>query len=387
MIAGEEVVTGTEPNNFFQQKRSPSETKGELLPKFLPVWGEGKLAAQKDSPAPALLFADLNAGIPLGEEVQPATTAPAKVLKSIFANSGARLNLNAAFHTFFADANKTALAAVEQTVPALPFYAELGNAPGFVNGPENQLPFKERMHSEIPALLALDPFGYKFSQEVLAQALGNSAADLFLLFEAGKLKAAAKSLDKSGPVQQLFGSQAAAIAPFFERRSQSKKREEFLLKSLELGLREKGYRTVTFAFGLPGKEQPYQYLLFASVSEALCTRLKEILLDYSEYQEDGVPMMAAGVKPVRLLVPEYARYLPFSLHKLVQELPQQAARLNRLSLEKIYEKHNVETNYCKANYFTAMEQLKAQGKILLLNPKTAQQVHKLSFGCLIKFVG
>ncbi|MGV3538918.1 MAG: three-Cys-motif partner protein TcmP [Rufibacter sp.] len=380
-------MTGTQPNNFFQEKRSAAEIKAEILPKFLPVWGELNFSKQKESPQPALLFVDLNAGVPLREETQPATTAPAKALKSIFANSGVRLNLNAAFHTFFSDANKPAIAELEQTVQVLPFCNELGNAPVFVKEPESQLQLKEWLQKDLPALLVLDPFGHKFSQEILAQALESGGNDLLLLFEASKLKASAKIVTSGGTVQQLYGSQAAAIPLFFERNSNAKKREEFLLKCLEGGMREKGYRTLSFTFGLPGKDQPYQYLLFASKNDIACTRLKEILLEYSENQEDGVPMMAAGVKPVRLLVPEYAQYLPFSMHKLAEELLQKSTQFNRMSLEKIYEKHNVGTHYSKVNYFTAMEQLKAQGKILLLNPKTAQQVHKLSYGCLIKFVG
>lgn len=378
-------MTGPQTNNFFQQKRSASEIKGELLPRFLPVWGEIRASGQKNASEPALGFFDLNAGIPPSEQMNQISSA-AKVLKSVFSGVGSGIKLNTVIQSFFGDVNKSGLATLEKTIETLPFYGELKNAPVFAKSTENQQLLQDWLRKgKRPSLVVVDPFGYRLSQEVLLQAMESSENDLFFLLEGSKLKTSVKNVAEGG-MRGLYGAQLAAIKTFFARKSQARKREEFVLKSLEGGIREKGYRTLTFAFGLPGQDQPYQYLLFASKNEMVCTKLKEILLDYSAYQEDGVPMMGANLKPVRLLVPEYAQYLPYSIHRLVEDLQQNADRYNRMSLEKIYETHHLETNYSKANYFTAVEQLRAQGNVLLLNPKTAQQVHKLSYGCLIKFV-
>ncbi|WP_207435795.1 three-Cys-motif partner protein TcmP [Sabulibacter ruber] len=375
-----ETKPGSEPKEFFRQKRSAAEVKVEILSKFFPVWAEMAVATQ-----PSCLYVELNAGTGQLEVGKPA--AAPKVLRHIFAAPGSRFNLNAAFQTFFADSNKANLAALPQVLEELPFYQELENAPLLLKDQESQASLRAKLSAKTPALVVADPFGYRFSQEVLLQTLENGAGDLFLLFEASKLKASVKSAAAPGALQNLYGTQLTALQTFFERTPQAQRREDFALKSLESAIRERGYRTLVFKIGAPGKDQPYQYLLFASPSEILCTKLKEILLEYSEYQEDGVPLMSGGLMPVRLLVPEYAQYLPFSMYKLTQDLLQKASVYNRMSLEKIYEKHNVETNYCRANYMTVMEKLKEEGKILLLNPKTAQQVHKLSYSCLIKFKG
>ncbi|WP_125077613.1 class I SAM-dependent methyltransferase [Rufibacter latericius] len=375
-------MTGTEPKDFFKQPRKASEIKAEILSRFFPVWSELAVAGQKEAAEAACLYLDLNVGTGSLEGGLP--DASHRVLKQIFAGVGSRPHQKAVFRSFFGESNKNALAAHLQATEALPFFPELETPPVWVKDQESQKEIREKLQTNLPALLVTDPFGYKFSQEMLGQALENNATDVFLLFEGSKLKASVKSASAPGALQHLYGTHLAALQQFYERTAQAQKREEFALKTLENVLRGKGFRTVTFKFGT-GKEQPQQYLVFASRSETTCTKLKEILLDYSDYQEDGVPLLAANLKPLRLLIPEYAQYLPFSLYKLQEDLLQNASAYNRLSLEKIYEKHNVETPYSRANYLTVMEKLKEQGKILLLNPKTAQQVHKLSYSCLIKF--
>ena len=377
-------MAGTEPKKFFQQKRSAAEVKEEILARFFPVWGELALSGSAAGTTKECLLVDLYAGKAGAEADTPACS---KILKSIFASTGARPNLNAACHTFLGETNKVALAALEEHVRGLWYYPELLHPPVFLKDLASLELLQNHLQAKTPALVVTDPFGSKQSQQIMQQVLEKEGSDLFLLFEPAKLKASVKASEEDGPVNSLYGSTVEALRAFYVRNQQAQKREDFTLKCLELSLQERTYQTLTFKICLPGKEQPYQYLLLASITNLACTKLKEILLDFTDYQEDGVPQMGANVKPVRLLVPEFAKYLPFSVHNLVLELLQEATQYNRLSLEKIYEKHNVHTHYSKANYLTACEKLKELGKILLINPKTGQQVHKLSYDCLIKFIG
>ncbi|MFB9864111.1 hypothetical protein [Rufibacter immobilis] len=375
--AHRKAVEGAEPKDFFRQKRTAAEIKEEILTRFFPLWAEEVLAGQAGAQEPAAIYTDLNA----------AAGAPAvqKILRNIYASIGSRHNLNAAFQSFWGDGNKPALAQLQQTIQALPYYQELTQPPVFLHNAESKGTFDAALQQELPTLAVLDPFSYRYVQETFLQALESKNVHLFLLFEGSKMKALAKKASADDFAQRLFGAQWPAVQGFGARSASSHKKEEFLLGSLQSAIRERGFRVLQFRFYLPGKDQPHQYLLFVSRSESACTKLKEILLDYSDLQEDGVPLMSVNQKPLRLLVPEYAQYLQYSLHKLPQELLEKAKAYNRLSLEKIYEKHNVETNYSKANYLAALMKLKEQGKILLLNPKTGQQVHKLSVQCLIKF--
>ncbi|WP_205502962.1 hypothetical protein [Rufibacter psychrotolerans] len=362
-----------------------AEVKAELLSRFIPTWGELALAAQREAPEPACLLVDFLAGAGTADGLAAETTG--KILRTIFASSGSRFALSPAFRTFFSDPSKAALARLEQHVAELPFYPELGHAPVFLLHPDQQEQLREWTRREVPGLLVADPFGAKAAQAQVLQALDQASTDLFLLFEAGKLKASVRGAATPSPLQQLYGAQLPRVQAYCARITQARKREEFILQSLQAAVQERGYHTVVFKMGQPGKYQPCQYLFFASRATATCNRLKELLLEYSETQEDGVPTLGVNLRPVRLLVPEYAQYLPFSLHNLRQDLLQNAPQYNRLSLDRIYEKHNLGTPYCRANYLTVMEHLKAEGKILLVNPKTGQQVHKLTYQCLIKFKG
>ncbi|KAA6435812.1 hypothetical protein ACD591_02820 [Rufibacter glacialis] len=377
----EDIVAKTDPKDFFRQRRSAAQVKAEFLVAFFPVWCE-MLLSEKD-PEAKVLYLDANAGLGLEEEgAQPVSF---QVLKSIFARSGGRLNLNKAVHPFLYEANKALAATLPQLATELPFYADLQQEPQFLHLPEAQLALQEQEAAADAVFLSLDPFGNKFSQELWARALGQDHTHFLLQFEFKRLTAALSSQKPDHPLHTLLGSRLPALKALLAKTSHAAKKETYVLKAFAESLLEKGYQATRFRINVPGKDQSNHHVWFVSRHELAHTRFKEVVLPYSDVQEDGVPLLGANLKAVRLLVPEYSKYLEFSLVNLIEDLLQNTAVYNSMALEKIYEKHNVGKNYSKANYQTAFEKLKEQGKITLLNPKTGQVVYKLTFATRIKF--
>ncbi|MFC6997798.1 class I SAM-dependent methyltransferase [Rufibacter roseus] len=354
------------------------------MPKFLPLWGEVVMQAQKDtSEEPSCLFIDLNAGAAKTKEIQEVSSL--KILKSIFVDAGFRMGLHKSLSTYFSDANKGALQALESQVLELNAYEALQHKPVFVSQKAERQQLKEHMSATVPSLLCAEPFSYKYSQEVSLHSLELEYVDCLLLLDPKKLKQAIKN-QSAEDINSLFEAHFQKLKGILQQEGHASKKEEAIMAGLVQALGQRGFFTTKFRINAPGKDSTDYYLLYVSKNELLHARFKELLLGYSEYQEDGVPLMGANLKPLRLLVPEYHKFLKHSMVNLVEDLAKKASLYNSMRLEKIYEKHHVGTPYSKANYFEAFEKLKAMGKVRFMNPKTGQMVSKLAYGSRVKFL-
>ena len=148
-------------------------------------------------------------------------------------------------------------------------------------------------------------------------------------------------------------------------------------------LQEQGYLTLLFKINNPESDQTNHYLLLASRENASYRSFKDTMLPYSDYQADGVPLFLANqsVQPQLSLFPERPVY---TVSNLVQDLSNGMQRYKYKSIEKIYEAHSLGTSYIRENYLAAFEQLREQGKIELLNPKTLQTIRKATYSSVVK---
>lgn len=147
---------------------------------------------------------------------------------------------------------------------------------------------------------------------------------------------------------------------------------------------DKGYRTFKFRINFPHKKQTSHYLIFVSKVDLAYTRIKEIMMKYSDYQEDGVPLFGANLKQTQTSL--FHDHYKYSIVNLAADLAKKAHLFNNKTLEVIYEKHNVGTNYIKDNYKVAYEKLKLQNKVEFLNAKTGHVVNKITYTCVIRYM-
>ncbi|AKQ46159.1 hypothetical protein TH63_11785 [Rufibacter radiotolerans] len=376
-------MAGSDPKDFFKQQPEAPAIKAEVLPPFFKSWVEARQAEETISVDKPLLYLDLQAVPSSTPEV--AATASHKLLKNLFISAGSRYDANKAVQPVFLDGSKAGLQQLQEQVEALPFYEDLHHKPVFLHSPETIGWVKEQLSQGTPAFVATDPFGHKLAQDLWHLALEQGQSDFLLLFEYKRLASAFKTAKEGSALATLLGDRLPKIREFFLRAGHASKKEKFALEQFKESLLDREFQTSTFKINAPGKDQTQFYLLLVSKNELAHTRFKEQLLPYCEYQEDGVALFGANQKAIKVLVPEYYQYLPFSQMKLTQDLAQKAALFHSMTLEKIYQKHNVGTPYSRENYLTAFEKLKEEGKITLLNPKTGQVVYKLAFTCRIKF--
>ncbi|QCR22574.1 three-Cys-motif partner protein TcmP [Pontibacter sp. SGAir0037] len=367
-------------NDFFKIQRSSAEIKSELLNEFFKSWCSTMLQGQRYRSLPTLAFIDLYAGEGKPEHGKPAT--PVKILNSIF-GSIEKYNLNKTVRTFFNDEKQAVVAKLKTNLEQLPYYDELVHKPVMLQEEANFSLLVKLLGTDTPSLLYLDPFGYKFSQQLLLQSIRRWGLDLFMLFNPAKVRTAILQTEQGDLLLDIFGPERVEkIREFCERYQDAAQREDFIMDSFEDIFREKSYKTFRFKISLPKKHQTGHYIFFVSKTEDAYMKMKELLLMYSDYQEDGVPLFGANIKHQLSLFQEQYRY---SIKNLVTELAAKAGYYHNLPIESIYRHHNIGTNYIRGNYKEAFEQLKKEGVVEAINPVSRQPMKKVSFSSIIAY--
>jgi three-Cys-motif partner protein len=371
-----------ETNNFFESKREYSEIKSEILIDYCKIWFEGLFSGKRSKPAGTALYIDLHAGEACPEDGKVAAT-PLRVLHSIYKSHGSRYDLNKSVQAFFNDPDKAALASLQDAIEGLPYYEELVHKPVVLLEDADAELLRYLLHNGCPALLFTNPFRYTFSHELLLQTLTTGETDLLMLFSPDEIMAAVKNSKADNLTQEIFGDRLYQIRAFYKENRNTEKREEYLLDIFEGIFQDRSFGTVRFRINLPDRKHTSHYLIFASKADSACTRLKEMMVKYSEYQEDGVPLFGANLNYQQMSL--FHDHYKFSIESLKQDLLQKAPLYHNMALQQVYEKHNVGTHYMLENYKVAYEQLMRQGLVRFYNPKTGQSVNKPAYTSLVRY--
>jgi three-Cys-motif partner protein len=367
-------------SDFFRRERKASEIKSEVFAPYFEIWYTAVQVEQQANEVANALYLDLAAGQGHGEAGQAAI--PIGLLQTIYKSRGSRLDLNKFFRTYFYDADAAYLARLKEEIEALPYHNKLGHQPLILDEEAAVEQIKETLQAGIPALAYLNPFGDSFSQEMLLQ-LVNQDVDLFMLFEFRELETAVKSRKVDPLVQEILGERLELIKGYYKAHRDAAKREEFAIACFEAVFCDQGYRVFLFRINLPDKKQTSHYLLFATKVDLAYLKLKEMMLRYSDYQEDGVPLFGANLQHQQMAL--FQEHYKYSIDGLMKDLLQKASLYNNMALQQVYEKHSVGTHYILENYKLAFERLLRQGKVRFMNPKTGQAISKPTFTSKVRF--
>lgn len=367
-------------SDFFRRERKVSEIKSEVFAPYFEVWYTAVQANLKASMVTDILYLDLDAGKGYGEVGQAAI--PAKLLENIFKSRGSRLDLNKSAKTCFYEPDAAILAKLKEEIEVLPFRDELVHQPLVLDAETTAEQLNDIFHGGMPGLAYLNPFANSFSQEVLLK-LAVRDVDLFMLFEFRELDAVVKNRKADTQVQAIFGERLDLIKAYYKVQRGGAKREEYALEHFEATFQDKGYKTFKFRINFPDKKQSSYYLLFATKVDLAYIKLKETMLQYSDYQEDGVPLFGANLQHQQMTL--FQEHYKYSIEGLMKDLLQKASLYHNMALQQVYEKHSVGTHYILENYKQAYERLQRQGKVRFINPKTGQAISKPTYTSKIRY--
>jgi three-Cys-motif partner protein len=368
-------------DNFFATKRNESEIKSEILNQYFKAWAGILLFGQKFKSIKNLVYIDLYAGTGYYEDGTPST--PIKILESIAKTKGhPHIDFSISVKTFFNDEKKSVVEKLKENILKSDFTNALKHKPEFLNEPASRELLEKLLNNEHPALTFIDPFGYGYSQDMLLHAIRKWGSDVFMLFNMNRIRSAVMNNEVSENMIKIFGEKRLSlIRGFYTTEKNPQKREMKIIEAFEGIFRETGAKTFKFRINFPDRNQTSHYLILASKHRLAYQKIKEIMEKYSEKQEDGVPMFGINLKPKQLLTMDYYRYFPYSIYKLKDSLVSNRDEFQGKTLEEIYEKHNIDTNYVKENYKKALEELIQEDKATFSNPKGK----KLTYTSIIYF--
>ncbi|WP_229957747.1 class I SAM-dependent methyltransferase [Pontibacter silvestris] len=372
-------------SDFFRTRRSYAETKQEILEKLFEIWCSTQLTVQQvqvKEPVP-LLYLDLYAG-PAESDLTEWITSPAKVLESLYRSTGKKHDLNESVRTFFSGPNKEILDKLQLALKNLSYYTSLTHPPMLLPEPTSQEVLEEYFNVGCRSLIFTNPFEYNYAQEMLVRATDLWQPDLFMLFNPDNIKKALTGRKASPYLTELFGERFTQIKAYYKKEKDNAKRQEYTLKLFVSLLQEKGYLTFLFRINEPSNEHADHYLLFSTLDKACYRSFKEMVLPYSNFEEDGVPIFVANKKAHHQLS-LFPKTRMYSVQKLMEDLVDKASQYKYKAVAYIYEEHSVSTNYIRENYLSAFEQLQQQGKVELKNPKTMQIIRKPTPASIVKF--
>jgi len=364
-------MPASNPASFFHQKRSTAEIKAEISTAFFRTWCDLHLSDEENTAGEELItFLDLNAGSGLDAEGKALT--PIKVLEIISESAVSDTDVTNRVKTVFTDGNKAILNKLKENLEAQAFYAELGHPPIILDELSQNDFLTDLSTNATPALMLIDPFSYKWVQEVFSGTVLQGNSDLLLVFEFAKLQKAVQP-EQLNSLRNFWGNRLAAIHRFYLTTGSTIKREKFITDQFAQAFQDHHYYPLSFKINSPNKKQTSHYLFFASRSKAAYLKMKELLQTYSDLQMDAVPLFGANLQHEAPAIPGFFKFSHlFCLENLVEELAQKKKDYHFQSIQQVYEDHSPGTNYVLPNYLTAFTTLRDLGHINILNSANKQ---------------
>lgn len=373
-------MAGIETDDFFKSKRDTSEIKSEILTAYFKFWCAVLLYGQSYKRISKVVYIDLFSGPGYYEDGSPST--PIKILDSIYASNGNKIDLNKGVQTFFNDVKPQLVEKLGENISNLPYYDDLVNKPILLNEEANLELQKKIVNKDTPSLTFIDPFGYKFSLEMLQTAVKDWGSDLFLLFNINRIRAAIQNPVVENVMNEIFQNEFSTIRDFYLKEKNPHKRENYIIHQFENMFNNKGYMSFKFKINFSDKNAPSHYLILVTKVKMAYQRIKDIMSKYSDMQPDGVPLFSTNSKTSPIF---YEDMVEFSIYKLKLDLLNRKNVFNNLTIDSIFDIHSIGTNYIKSNYKSAIEDLLKDGKIGLFD-KNQKQTSRITYTARIKFI-
>ena len=237
----------------------------------------------------------------------------------------------------------------------------------------------------IPTLFFVDPWGYKgLSLQLIGSAVRNWGCDCIFFFNYNRI-----NMDINNPyviehMNVLFGKIQAEELRIKLKAMRPFERELSIVEAISQSLKEKaGQYVLPFCFKSESHRRSSHHLIFVSKNVRGYQIMKEIMAKESTNSKQGVPSfeynpLATDQQP---LLFEYSRPLDDLADMLLANFAGKT-----MTMEHIYDQHNVGTPYIEKNYKDVLANLEVEGKIQADPPasKHSKREGKVTFGPKVK---
>ena len=345
-------------DNFFTEQKEQSLVKATIVEKYFVAWAKIMTFVVKELPLnkQKIAYIDLFAGPGRYEDGSKST--PIKVLETAIKDP----EISNILITLFNDINRGNINSLQETINNINGINELKYKPLIMNEEvgENIVKQFEKMKL-IPTLFFVDPWGYKgLSLRLINSVIRNWGCDCIFFFNYGRINAGLSNIAVKQHLDALFGEARADQLRMDLEGLSPLERELLIVEAICQALREEGGKFVLpFRFKNENGTRTKHHLIFASKHIKGYSKMKDIMARESSSDNQGVPSFeySPASKKYPLLF-ELSRPLDDLEEMLLEDFAGQS-----ITMEKLFEKHNVGKPYIRRNYVDALNNLEESHKI------------------------
>ncbi len=232
----------------------------------------------------------------------------------------------------------------------------------------------------IPTLMFVDPWGYKgLSLRLINSVLKDWACECIFFFNYSRINMGLSNDTVKEHMEALFGENRAAALQVRLGTLSPEKRELAIVEELCVALKELGGKYVLpFAFKDASGSRTKHHLFFVSKHPLGYGIMKGVMAKESSSVQQGVSSFAYN--PADKDHPNLFGFVttPEVLEKLL--LDRFAGQI--LTMEQVYEQHNVGTPFISKNYKDVLAKLELEGRVTATPPHTERPKPKgeVTFG-------
>lgn len=353
-------------NTFFEEQKEQSLVKATIVAKYFDVWANVIINTQKKYPqyTQKIAYIDLFAGP--GRYKDGTQSTPIKILTNAIAKPDLRDRLVAIFN----DKDENNSETLRATINNIPGIETLHYKPQVYNEEVGDKIVKmfENMNL-VPTLFFVDPWGYKgLSLGLVNSVLKDWGCDAIFFFNYNRINMGIDNEAVRQHMNELFGEERAEELRNKIRNNNPEERELFIVEELCQALKSYGSRyLLPFRFKNDRGKRTSHHLIFVSKHFRGYEIMKNIMAHESTSNTQDVPSFEynpADLLPKQMLLFMLSRPLDDLRDNLLQTFKGQS-----VTMQKIYEQHNVDTPYIKKNYKDILRQLYDEGIIHAVSPK------------------
>lgn len=364
--------------SFFEESKEQSRVKSAIVAKYFDAWAQVMIATQnlyRKNQNNRIAYIDLFAGP--GRYADGTKSTPLLVLEKAIGHDVMRDRLVAIFN----DKDEANTNSLQEAINGLPGVDTLKHRPQVSSHEvgEEIVKMFEQMKL-VPTLFFVDPWGYKgLSLRLVNSVLKDWGCDCIFFFNYNRINMGLNNEAVREHMNALFGQERADdLRKRLEPLSPSE-RELLIVEELCSALRALGPRYVLpFRFKDDRGARTSHHLIFVSKGFKGYEIMKEIMAKECSTKEQGVPSFEYNPVDARLagrqqLLFQLSRPLDDLGNMLLTEFAGQT-----ITMQSIYEQHNVDRPYIKKNYKEVLMELETAGKI------TASAHRKNTFGDTVR---
>lgn len=350
-------MSRVDSGGFFNEQGEQSAVKTAIVTKYFDAWSTIMLSRARGQNG-RIAYIDLFSGPGIYDDDTEST--PIVVLKKAIHDSRLRDRLV----TIFNDKNPQYVNSLRSAIDNLAEIDLLKYRPQISNiDVGSEIARSLARVRLVPTLLFVDPWGYKgLTLELVGSVLSNWGCDVIFFFNYNRINMGLNNPYVAEHMRALFGASHAESLRDATNGMPPYQREMVILNELSVALQEiGGTYTLPFSFRNRAGVRTSHHLIFVSKNALGYHIVKDIMARESASDEDGVATFEynAVANPQLSFLYALSRPLESLREDLLRSFTSQT-----ISMQDIYEKHNVGTRYVKRNYKDALLRLEHEGEVV-----------------------